>query len=328
MAREKALANLRLVQEGKEPYVEKHRPTEPTFAEAVPIVVEIHKKRWKKKRTQDKHAADWVSSLKRYAYPAFGHKHVSKIAPRDILDVLEPLWTVKSRTAEAASAPNWGGPALGHAAGLPSRRSYWSGARWHARERQSGPSTSKHCRPPRLVQPLRWIRASEGWPFTKLLLEFPILTAARPQEARLAQWSEIDFATATWTKPAEHTKTKEGHDVPLSAAALAVLALALELAGGRKRGAHLPFKEGRCELQRCPFVCYQAALHQLRSARVPNELSRLVRADSALTSISPSSAWATRWATAHRNPTTARSCWSFVARLCRRGPIRYFCVDR
>ena len=243
MAREKALANLRLVQEGKEPYVEKHRPTEPTFAEAVPIVVEIHKKRWKKSWTQDKHAADWVSSLKRYAYPAFGHKHVSKIAPRDILDVLEPLWTVKSRTAER----------LRHRIGAVLR---WVMLQGYRADDPTGrvldgtlakaerPIHFQALPPAEVGAAIALIRASEGWPFTKLLLEFPILTAARPQEARLAQWSEIDFATATWTKPAEHTKTKEGHDVPLSAAALAVLALALELAGGRKEGLIFPSKKG------------------------------------------------------------------------------------
>ena len=72
MAREKALANHQLVQEGKDPYIEKHKLSEPTFAEAVPIVLEIHKKRWKKSRSLEKHASNWTASMERYANPVIG----------------------------------------------------------------------------------------------------------------------------------------------------------------------------------------------------------------------------------------------------------------
>src|SRR5262249_20004308 len=47
-------------------------------------------------------------------------------------------------------------------------------------------------------------------------LEFLILTAARPNEALAARWSEIDLAEATWTLPAERMKSGRQHRVPLS----------------------------------------------------------------------------------------------------------------
>ena len=88
------------------------------------------------------------------------------------------------------------------------------------------------------------VRAANSWPYTKLVIEYVILTASRSQEVRLAEWNEIDFANSTWNKPAEHIKTKEAHDVPLSTAALSVLAKAAELAGGRKERLIFPSRKG------------------------------------------------------------------------------------
>ena len=67
-----------------------------------------------------------------------------------------------------------------------------------------------------------------------LALRFLILTGTRRDEARLARWSEIDTKAATWIVPGERTKSGREHRVPLSDAALAVLAEARQLrcAGG------------------------------------------------------------------------------------------------
>jgi integrase len=55
-------------------------------------------------------------------------------------------------------------------------------------------------------------------------LEFTILTAARTGEAIGARWSEIDLKARTWTVPAQRMKANKQHVVPLSDAALALLA--------------------------------------------------------------------------------------------------------
>ena len=44
------------------------------------------------------------------------------------------------------------------------------------------------------------------------LVEFQALTATRPSEARLAQWSEIDMRESLWTIPAGRMKAAEEHD--------------------------------------------------------------------------------------------------------------------
>lgn len=53
-----------------------------------------------------------------------------------------------------------------------------------------------------------------------------ILTGVRSQEVRLAPWDEFDFDRRLWIIPADHMKRGKAHIVPLSDAALAVLAKA------------------------------------------------------------------------------------------------------
>jgi integrase len=60
----------------------------------------------------------------------------------------------------------------------------------------------------------------------RLALRFTILTAARSGETRGATWGEIDLDKGIWTVPADRMKAGRVHVVPLSAAALAVLATA------------------------------------------------------------------------------------------------------
>jgi integrase len=55
-------------------------------------------------------------------------------------------------------------------------------------------------------------------------LEFAIYTAARTNEARLAVWEEIDLQARTWELSPERMKSERGHKVPLSTAAVALLA--------------------------------------------------------------------------------------------------------
>jgi integrase len=55
------------------------------------------------------------------------------------------------------------------------------------------------------------------------LVEFQALTATRPSEARLAQWSEIDLIDGLWIIPDERMKMGEEHRIPLCPRAVAIL---------------------------------------------------------------------------------------------------------
>jgi len=54
-------------------------------------------------------------------------------------------------------------------------------------------------------------------------LEFLILTAVRSGSVRLAEWSEIDLDNQVWVIPAEHTKARHEHRVPLQPQAIKLL---------------------------------------------------------------------------------------------------------
>ena len=65
------------------------------------------------------------------------------------------------------------------------------------------------------------LRANES--ISAKALEFTVLTAARTGETIGALWSEINFATATWTIPGVRMKAGREHRVPLSSRALEIL---------------------------------------------------------------------------------------------------------
>ena len=67
------------------------------------------------------------------------------------------------------------------------------------------------------------IKRCKAREITKQLFEFQLLTAVRPSEARLAEWKEIDFTTATWNIPGDKMKMGEAFRVPLSNRAVALL---------------------------------------------------------------------------------------------------------
>ncbi|MBF0294532.1 MAG: tyrosine-type recombinase/integrase [Magnetococcales bacterium] len=78
---------------------------------------------------------------------------------------------------------------------------------------------------------LRAIDAYSGDAVTRLALRLAPLVFVRPGELRHAEWSEIDFATSTWTIPAHKMKMREAHIVPLSTQAVVILEALRPLTG-------------------------------------------------------------------------------------------------
>ncbi len=70
---------------------------------------------------------------------------------------------------------------------------------------------------------LRAIDGFDGSTIVKCALQLHPLVATRPGELRHAEWTEIDFDTATWSIPAGRMKMKKPHVVPLSSQALNIL---------------------------------------------------------------------------------------------------------
>lgn len=70
---------------------------------------------------------------------------------------------------------------------------------------------------------LRAIDEFSGQATTRLGLNLLALLYPRPGELRWARWSEFDLQKAIWTIPAERTKVRRPHRVPLPAASITIL---------------------------------------------------------------------------------------------------------
>jgi integrase len=63
----------------------------------------------------------------------------------------------------------------------------------------------------------------DGWPTLRAAMQLLALTMTRPGDVRGMTRSEINFDKAVWRIPAERTKMRRPHDVPLSRQAIAIL---------------------------------------------------------------------------------------------------------
>lgn len=73
---------------------------------------------------------------------------------------------------------------------------------------------------PKLMQSLRMSNLTIS---TRSLIEWQLLTLARPSEAAGSRWVEIDLDAKLWTIPPERMKAKREHIVPLSSQAIELL---------------------------------------------------------------------------------------------------------
>ena len=238
-AREKAFMNRKIARSGGDPRAERHKVRDmPTFAEAAARVLEQLRPGWRSPR----HAQDWVSSLRVYAFPQLGHRPVGEITTADVLAVLTPIWHDKQVTARRVrqrigAVMKWA-VAMGLRPDNPA-----SDVLGQALGRQQAVVRHMSALPhSKVAGAMGTVRKSHAYPATKLAFEFLVLTAARSGEVRLAHWDEIDLEAREWTVPAERTKTHRPHRVPLSGRAMEILSEARTLGGG---GLVFPSPEGR-----------------------------------------------------------------------------------
>ena len=225
-ARSLAAKNKALAAQGINPKTHKEKPTIiPTFAEIADTVLEIKNA----ELTNEKHKAQWRSTLEQYAYPTIGSLPVNQITVDHIHSLLDAIWLQKTETAsrlrgriqvvlnyaivkKMMSAPN---PATldGNLSALL-------------------PSNSKATMPKQqpalqLKDALRW------WKELKLrdgngarALMFLTLAASRSGEVRGMTWEEVELFTqkeaeqrgfvGIWTIPAIRMKANREHRIPIT----------------------------------------------------------------------------------------------------------------
>ncbi|MFA5990568.1 MAG: integrase arm-type DNA-binding domain-containing protein [Sphingomonas sp.] len=81
---------------------------------------------------------------------------------------------------------------------------------------------------------LRAIDAYSGYPVTHAALRLAPHVFVRPGELRHAEWTEFDLTKNVWTIPAEKTKMRVAHRVPLTRQVLAILEELREISGNRR----------------------------------------------------------------------------------------------
>jgi integrase len=192
-----------------------------TFKALAERYIARHEATWK----NDKHRAQWKSTLITYAYPHLGAQDVATIDRVAVLDVLEPIWT---RAPETASRLRGRIETVLDYAAAKGWRTAANPARW--RDLRHDLPAPKKVKPVTNQPALPWqqlpgfmteLRARDAT--AARALEFAILTAARTTEVLGAVWREVDLAEATWTIPARRMKAARPQRVALSPAAVAVL---------------------------------------------------------------------------------------------------------
>jgi integrase len=230
-ARERARSFRKMVKDGVDP-IDKRRVERAarraerakvmTFRQCAEIYVAAHQAGWR----NQKHAAQWPSTLSAYVYPHFGALPVQTIDTGLVTKALEPIWLEKPETAgrvrgRIESILDWA-----------TARGYREGenpARWRGHLENLLPRKSK----------VRRVEHHPALPYAELgifmadlrqqngiaarALEFTILTAARTGEVIGARWDEINFTEKLWVVPSARMKAGQEHRVPLPPAALAIL---------------------------------------------------------------------------------------------------------
>jgi integrase len=221
-ARDAAEDIRRAIRKGHDPVAARRREkaTTPTFREAAVMVHNEHRPSWK----NPKHAAQWLSTLEAYAFPALGDLPVNQIDGPMVRDVLAEIWLTIPETARRVRQRIGTVLDFAHAKG-------WREAEAPLRSITRGlpkqPKIKNHLAAmpwrdvPDFVSGMdNTLKVSEP---VRLAIELVILTAARSGEVRGARWSEFDIEARTWSVSAERMKAGRAHRIPLSGRAIEIL---------------------------------------------------------------------------------------------------------
>lgn len=243
-AREKAARTLSEIQSGIDPKSQRKANRSAlisaaarakTFEECASAYLKSHAKSFRSQKA----FKQWLSTFETYVYPFIGRMTVNDIGMRDILNIFQQnivnkktgksegdFWHSRTVTAERLLGRV---RAVLDFAIVNEYRSGTNPATWKGYLDTVLPSPRKiyeeehHPALPydELGRFMAKLRLNES--ISALALEFLILTAVRSGSVRKATWQEINLREKLWIIPAEHTKSKKEHRVPLCQQAMAVL---------------------------------------------------------------------------------------------------------
>lgn len=185
--------------------------------------IEAHGAGW-----SDQWRKGWRFKLETYAFPIIGKLPASAIETEHVLRVLQPIWGIKTRTADEVR---------GHiervldAAKAHNLRDGDNPARWRGHLENLLSKADKKMASKREHMPaLHWrdipglmVKLAQSQDRDALALRLLILTGARSHMVRFAEWSECDLKAGVWSLPAERMKMRQAFDIPLAPEAVELL---------------------------------------------------------------------------------------------------------
>lgn len=194
-----------------------------TFSDCATAYIAAHRPAWR----NVKHANQWKRTVETYCAPVFGKAPVQTIDVGMVMQVIEPIWSTKSETANRLRGR------IERILDWAKVRGYREGenpARWRGHLEFQLPARGKvqkvthHPALPYAEIPEFMVQLRIRDAVAARALEFAILTAARTGEVIGAKWAEIDLKNRIWTIPGDRMKSGREHRVPLNDGAVKVLA--------------------------------------------------------------------------------------------------------
>lgn len=162
----------------------------------------------------------WLRKLERYAFPHVGMLPADEIETEQVLLVLQPIWSTKTRTADEVRGQIEQVLDAAKARGL---RSGDNPARWRGHlENLLSKAEKKKARQYQHFPAMAWrdvpvlmAKLAEIDTHAAAAARLLILTSARLHMVRFAEWAEIDLEAGVWSLPAERMKMRQAFDIPL-----------------------------------------------------------------------------------------------------------------
>ncbi|WDR04239.1 tyrosine-type recombinase/integrase [Devosia algicola] len=217
-ARERALEYRRMAKQGLNPRFNASREI-PSFEE---VAGQVHIERmptWK----NAKHGAQWINTLRDYAFPKIGRMPVDSIGQPEVLMCLSPIWTDKHETARRLAQR------IKIILDVAKSKGFRSGenavtAIFDTQVLPRVKTKAKHHRAMKWQDvPAFYADLKTRDAMAAKALMFTCLTGSRTGEVLGMQWGELDLAAKLWTCPAERMKMGESHRVPLTDEMLAII---------------------------------------------------------------------------------------------------------
>ena len=192
-------------------------------------------------------AEEWVQKLRRegrapstltkiewllgFANPIIGRRPIAGISSAEVLEVLRRVEN-RSRFESARRLRSTIGSVFRY--GIATARAE-NDPTVALRGALTAPTVKHHAAitdPKALGALLRAIDGFDGQPTTRAGLQLMSILFPRPGELRAALWAEVDLDAAVWTIPAERTKMRREHRIPLPIQAVVILHDLHRITGG------------------------------------------------------------------------------------------------